>query len=366
MRRLPIIVVVLACAAGKKRRRRKIVAAPTNATNPLVDSLDDVSAHFHASFGHLAASVALGNETALLPRNALLLGAGDRGRLDRLSFDATTPLTLAAALRAALGDANFGARRAPIVADLAGAFAPPPGVQLADYFQLVVGPLLRGLLPRVAAFRLRVVGAGAPASEPLDAEGGWFRATFYAVAYAEFARRPAYRPPTLVLAEDAGLHDAVWDDDGGACVDHFGRRVDDVRALNGGAGVPRACRWREAFGLLAQSAVPVAVTCAHSGERALARRTLRGAGWVVRVDALNAFAPTHGGDDLDGAEDATLPRRRVDLLDADDAGDAYARAVWTQFRDVLEDPAMPAGPVVVVKNQFLLVAARADGGLGEL
>lgn len=361
----PVCVLLLAASAGaKKRRRRRFVAAPTNASNPLLEDVAAVAAYFRETFGHLPIELDMedARETLILPRNALLREAGVLERLEALSFDATTPLTMALALRRSLGDGEYAARRGAVTVDLVGDFAPPSGVRRGDYFRLLCAPLLHGLLPRVESFRLRVVGARVGAFKALEAEGGWFRATFHATPYEAYMARPAYAPPTLFYAESPGIHDAVWAA-GGGCDDHFGRRVATVNALTGDGGAPRACAWRGAFDGLRAAAVPVVATFPHAGARVLSGRLLAAGGWAVAFDEPNAFAPRHGGDDLlnDGEH---LPIREVDLLDADDdPADSYARAVWEHFRDGREDPEMPAR-VKIARNRY--VAGFAPANTGEL
>jgi hypothetical protein len=71
----PVCVLLLAASAGaKKRRRRRFVAAPTNASNPLLEDVAAVAAYFRETFGHLPTELDMedARETLILPRNALL------------------------------------------------------------------------------------------------------------------------------------------------------------------------------------------------------------------------------------------------------------------------------------------------------
>ena len=80
--------------------------------------------------------------------------------------------------------------------------------------------------------RLRLIGPGVKKRKRLELLGGWLQvashpATTYEAFLAASLASGAWQDPTMLLAENAGLFDAVWTDEGAAGV---------AQARNGGDG----------------------------------------------------------------------------------------------------------------------------------
>lgn len=216
MRFLWLLLALTAAKSSKKKKKRRTPAVPEAErlaqSNPLLEDYGDASAYFRETFGHLSYEQTLPRatavkETLLLPRNALLRTIGDRDDLEVLSSDATTPFTIASALREALGDAAYASLDSHVTVHLVGyvPFVEEDGVTFEHYFQLMMAPILHGLLPRVQRFKLKLVGSTVESRRVLEAENGWFSVSSVPMDYVDFRASASWRQPTLFFAEMPGF-----------------------------------------------------------------------------------------------------------------------------------------------------------------
>ena len=290
----------------------------------------------------------------------------------------TTPFTIVAALRLALGDDDAYARRTEgIVVHLAG-FAPVEGLSHPEYFE-TVGLYMHALLPLVESVAIDLVGPEVLPNRPHAVDDGWLVVnSFPGSTYDEFLASGHWAEPTVWIAETVGLHDADWVRDGPSVKCTHGRDAVGVtrqrtptcnRAMiatgspssetcdddDDDDDLPNACQWLGTFLKLreAHPELPLFVTNPCISEHEASYRLLGDvAGFHLAAEMENPFRQVSGAAWVltkDSQTGRTLKKHLI--KDVGRLGGGVSRSsVINGFREEL-----------FVKNLFLLgLRARTD------
>ena len=88
-----------------------------------------------------------------------------------------------------------------------------------------MAPVLKRLLPQVQRVYIFLVGPEVPQQRKMSFESGWLDVYSHPGRYDDFRASRMWGAPTLWLAENVGLHDAVWSSNDGSCVERATRET---------------------------------------------------------------------------------------------------------------------------------------------